>query len=226
METTTIKITPALAPIACAKEPLETKTNHNTVDQEKNPSLFRQIEQVVDNAKQNPGRSRSERTTKGIARPRLNLSVLVKSIDVIPTNYKQAINSQNKEEWLIAMRDEYNSMMENHVWTLVHLPQGKKVISTRWVFAKKLNENGGVVRYKARFVARGFSQIAGEDYDKTFAPVVKIESLRLLLCLAAFKNLLHVRLTSQLLFFMELLKRNVSFLNQKVSLMVLKEFVS
>ena len=57
-------------------------------------------------------------------------------------------------------------------------------------FAKKLNENGGVVRYKARFVARGFSQIAGEDYDQTFAPVVKIESLTLLLCLAAFKNLI------------------------------------
>lgn len=72
------------------------------------------------------------------------------------------------------MKLEFSSMLANNVWALVYLPPNKKAISTKWVFTQKFNEEGKVSQFKARLVARGFSQIPGEDFDQTFAPVVKM----------------------------------------------------
>ncbi|EPZ33092.1 hypothetical protein O9G_005962 [Rozella allomycis CSF55] len=80
-----------------------------------------------------------------------------------PNNYKQAINSNEKKEWEEAMKDEYNSLMENETLRLVELLKGRKAVQCRWVFRKKRNKDGSVERYKARLVLKGYNQKEGID---------------------------------------------------------------
>src|SRR5947199_1684349 len=84
---------------------------------------------------------------------------------------------------------ELQSLEDNKTWDLCELPIGRKVIGTKWVFKIKVDGMNVVERYKARVVAQGFSQIAGLDFEKTCAPVVKIESVRVLLAFAALMGL-------------------------------------
>lgn len=80
--------------------------------------------------------------------------------------------------------------MENKgTWELVDLPPGRKAIGNRWTFAKKFDANGILSRYKARLVGKGFSQIPGQDFDATYAPVMQLDSLRVLLSIAAVNDL-------------------------------------
>ncbi|GJR35057.1 putative ribonuclease H-like domain-containing protein [Tanacetum coccineum] len=74
------------------------------------------------------------------------------------------------------------------VWTLVDLPNGKRAIGTKWVFRNKKDERGIVIRNKARLVAQGYTQEEGIDYDEVFAPVARIEAIRLFLAYASFKD--------------------------------------
>jgi hypothetical protein len=87
------------------------------------------------------------------------------------------------------MREEYDSLMTNNTWTLVPLPAGRKPVSCKWVFKIKQGANGEVERYKARLVARGFTQTYGVDYNETFAPVTKFASIRYILALAALEDM-------------------------------------
>jgi uncharacterized membrane protein YciS (DUF1049 family) len=91
-------------------------------------------------------------------------------------------------DWVIAMQDELNQFKQQEVWKLVPRPNHKKVIGTRWVFRNKLDEDGIVIRNKARLVAQGYSQAEGIDYDETFAPVARLEAIRIFLAFAAFSN--------------------------------------
>ncbi|GKD28651.1 putative ribonuclease H-like domain-containing protein [Tanacetum coccineum] len=74
----------------------------------------------------------------------------------------------------------------NKVWTLVDLPNGKMAIGTKWVFRNKKDERGIIVRNKARLVAQGYTQEEGIDYDEVFAPIARIEAIRLFLAYASF----------------------------------------
>ncbi len=87
------------------------------------------------------------------------------------------------------MREEYDSLMTNNTWTLVPLPAGRKPVSCKWVFKVKQGANGEVEHYKARLVARGFTQTYGVDYNETFAPVAKFTSIRCILALAALEDM-------------------------------------
>ncbi|GJT84018.1 retrovirus-related pol polyprotein from transposon TNT 1-94 [Tanacetum coccineum] len=82
------------------------------------------------------------------------------------------------------MQEELNQFVANDVWELVPLPISQSVIGTKWVFRNKLDENGIVSRNKARLVAQGYNQQEGIDYDETYAPVARLESIRILLAIA------------------------------------------
>jgi hypothetical protein len=83
------------------------------------------------------------------------------------------------------MREEIEAVERNNTWELVDLPHGHQPIGLKWVYKLKKNEAGEVIKHKARLVARGFVQQAGIDFDEVFAPVARMESIRLLLALAA-----------------------------------------
>jgi hypothetical protein len=85
-------------------------------------------------------------------------------------------------DWVLAMQEELNNFKRNEVWTLVPRPK-KNVVGTKWVFCNKQYEHGVVTRNKARLVAKGYAQVAGLDFE-TFAPVARLESIRILLAYA------------------------------------------
>ncbi|KAL4561871.1 hypothetical protein LXL04_034053 [Taraxacum kok-saghyz] len=86
------------------------------------------------------------------------------------------------------MQDELVEFERHKVWTLVPRPKDKSIIGTRCVYRNKMDEDGAVTRNKARLVAQGFMQLEGLDYDETFAPVARLEAIRLFLAYASFKN--------------------------------------
>jgi len=86
--------------------------------------------------------------------------------------------------WILAMQEELNQFQINDVWDLVPKPQQKNIIGTKWIFRNKLNEQGEVIRNKARLIAQGYSQQEGRDYTETFASIARLEAIRLLLSYA------------------------------------------
>lgn len=107
-----------------------------------------------------------------------------------PGSLKEAMNSKNRENWLIACTEELNSIEENKTWSLVDLPKGRKAISSKWVFKEKKDQFGNTLRFKARLVAKGFTQKQGIDYQEVFAPVARSTTFRTLLAIASKRKLL------------------------------------
>ena len=83
------------------------------------------------------------------------------------------------------MDEEIKVIMKNDTWELTTLPKGHKVIGVEWVYKTKRNAKGEIKKHKARLVAKGYSQKAGIDYDEVFAPVARLETIRLIISLAA-----------------------------------------
>ena len=83
------------------------------------------------------------------------------------------------------MAEEYDSIMQNEVWEVVPQPEGKSVVTSRWVYKVKYATDGSIEKHKARFVARGFSQVEGIDYDETFVPVARYASIRTVMAIVA-----------------------------------------
>ena len=83
------------------------------------------------------------------------------------------------------MVEEYDSIFRSSAWEIVPRPVGKLVVGSRWIYKVKQAADGSVEKYKARFVARGFSQIEGIDYEETFAPVTRYSSITTILALSA-----------------------------------------
>jgi hypothetical protein len=88
-------------------------------------------------------------------------------------------------DWVMAMQEELNNFTKNEVWHLVPRPN-KNVVDTKWVFRNKQDEHGVVTRNKARLVAKGYSQVEGLDFDKTYAPIARLESICILLAYATY----------------------------------------
>jgi Reverse transcriptase (RNA-dependent DNA polymerase) len=106
--------------------------------------------------------------------------------------YKEAMESDQSQEWKQAMLDEYKSLENMKTFERIkrkNLPAKARVVSSKWVLKRKRNENGDIERYKARVVARGFSQIQGDSYDETFAPTTGLVTTRLILILAILMDL-------------------------------------
>jgi hypothetical protein len=107
----------------------------------------------------------------------------------IPRTYKEAMRSQHAKEWDAAIREEIIQLIRNGTWEEFVLPKGANLVSTKWVFTIKETVDGKIERFKARLVARGFSQAYGTDYTETFAPTVRMDTLRLFLAMVAKRDL-------------------------------------
>ncbi|GKB53563.1 putative ribonuclease H-like domain-containing protein, partial [Tanacetum coccineum] len=105
-----------------------------------------------------------------------------------PEEPKKVIHALKDPSYIEAMQEELLQFKLQEVWTLVNLPNGKRAIGTKWVFRNKNDKRGIVVRNKTRLVAQGYTQEEGIDYDEVFAPVARIEAIRLFLAYASFKN--------------------------------------
>ena len=106
----------------------------------------------------------------------------------VPKTYEKAISSPDASKWQLAIEEEIQALQENDVFELTSLPEGKKSVGGRWVYALKLSPNGEE-KHKARFVAKGYSQIAEVDFHQTFSPTAQLTFVRILMQLAVQYNL-------------------------------------
>ena len=86
------------------------------------------------------------------------------------------------------MNEELDQIEKNQTWELVPRLKNKNVIGTKWVYKNKMNENGQVIRNKSRLVCKGYAQVEGVDYEETFAPVARLEAIRMFLAFAIYKK--------------------------------------
>ncbi|XP_070042956.1 uncharacterized mitochondrial protein AtMg00820-like [Nicotiana tomentosiformis] len=131
-----------------------------------------------------PQQQNTEGTSRGNQSSLNNLCAFYAFLSLIePKNVAEALQNA---DWVNAMQDELNQFERSQVWHLVPRPLDRSVIGTKWVFRNKLDEDGTVTRNKTRLVVQGYSQEEGIDYDKTFAPVARLEAIRLLIAFAAY----------------------------------------
>ena len=117
-----------------------------------------------------------------------DLEMAMMVTDDEPRFLKQATTGPNSDEWCKAIQNELAVLERNNTWEVVDKPADRKIIGSKWVFKIKRDAMGNIEKYKARLVAKGFSQVEGLDYDELFAPVVRFDSLRLLIALSAHKG--------------------------------------
>jgi Reverse transcriptase (RNA-dependent DNA polymerase) len=120
-------------------------------------------------------------STKNLNQPLKNFSEKLVSLDV-PKTVEEALKDP---KWIHAMDLEMKALNKNGTWSLIELPKGKKSVGCKWVYTIKFSANGEVERYKARLVAKEFTQTYGIDFQETFSPVAKLNTIRVLLSLAA-----------------------------------------
>ena len=99
-----------------------------------------------------------------------------------PIYFEYAIK---EKKWINAMHEEMESTDKNDTWELVDLPKNKECIGVKWVYKTKYKENVEVDKYKSRLVAKGFAQEYGVDYNENFAPVARLDTIRMVLAIAA-----------------------------------------
>lgn len=108
---------------------------------------------------------------------------------VEPNSYTQAMRHPDKFKWIEAINQELKSLDDRDVFTVSELPIGRKAIECRWVLKVKRDESNQIVRHKARLVIKGFRQQEGIDYTETFAPTVRMKSIKAILAIAAAQDL-------------------------------------
>ncbi|GJS09472.1 retrotransposon protein, putative, ty1-copia subclass [Tanacetum coccineum] len=126
-----------------------------------------------------------------------------------PVTYQEAVACEDSSKWKAAMEEEMDSLTKNKTWELVDPPAGQKLVSSKWLFKIKEGIEGFQnPRYKARLVARGFTQRAGIDYNEVFSPVVRHTSIRVILALTACKDYELEQLDVKTAFYMGILKNS------------------
>ena len=136
-------------------------------------------------ARRPPVWMRDYETEQGLSNEEhVNHAHLALFTDGDPITFAEAVKS---EKWRKAMDQEIQAIEKNDTWELTVLPSGGKTIGVKWVFKTKFNENGEVDKYKARLVAKGYCQQYGIDYAEIFAPVARLDTIRIVISLAAQK---------------------------------------
>ncbi|GKB98874.1 retrovirus-related pol polyprotein from transposon TNT 1-94 [Tanacetum coccineum] len=121
----------------------------------------------------------NQRTLRSQAQDKSNFFCFISTLE--PKNINEALKD---EIWVMAVQEKLNQFKTNYIWELIPNPMDMTIIGTKWVYRNKLDENGVVTRNKARLVAQGYNQQEGIDYDETYAPVARLESIRILLAYA------------------------------------------
>lgn len=134
-----------------------------------------------------PGRPELDRRKPG--HPIKRFHYKINSLVTEPETVEDALDSDDCESWKHSMQQEYLSQLQNNTWTLVKKPEDKKILSMKWVFRLKTDEDGNVERFKSRLCVKGCAQKFGVDYEETFAPVIKYFGIRLMLAMALNGNL-------------------------------------
>lgn len=109
--------------------------------------------------------------------------------DSEPSNFQETMSSGESEKWSAAMEEEIDALHKNNTWILVNKPKDQKVLYNRWVYRVKKNVDGTTNKYKARLVVKGYSKKKGIDYMETFSPVIRFETIRIVLSVAAQEKL-------------------------------------
>ncbi|KAL0556644.1 hypothetical protein IC582_005158 [Cucumis melo] len=150
-----------------AVESSSSSTSSSTSDDEISPRRMRSIQEIYN-------------TTNRINNDHFANIALFAGVD--PVSFDEAIQD---EKWKIAMDQEIDAIRRNETWELMELPTNKQALGVNWVYRTKLKSDGNVEKYKARLVVKGYKQEYGVDYEEIFAPVTRIETIRLILSLAA-----------------------------------------
>ncbi|GKB43959.1 retrovirus-related pol polyprotein from transposon TNT 1-94, partial [Tanacetum coccineum] len=130
-----------------------------------------------------------------------------------PTSYREAVTSSEGQQWREAIKSEIDSILQNRTWELVDLPPGCKPLGYKWIFKKKMKVDGTIDKYKARLVIKGYRQHEGLDYFDTYSPVTRITSIRMILAIAALRNLEIHQMDVKMAFLNEYLEEEI-YMNQ------------
>ena len=155
-----------------SKRTYETMTEHS------------QEQELEEEVEVEPRHSKRERTEKSYGP-----DFLTYMLESEPQSYQEAVNSSKGPQWKEAIKSEINSILQNHTWELVDLPPGSKPLGYKWIFKRKMKADGTIEKYKARLVIKGYRQREGLDYFDTYSPVTRITSIRMILAIAALRNL-------------------------------------
>jgi hypothetical protein len=146
-------------PVALVDVPRDIVVGH------KSPAWARQTLQEAE------GRATPRGTFRESKKPKRFSSYFSAMSHIIDTEPSCHGESAGQQVWQDAMAEEYQSIKKNDVWDIVPRPEGKFVVTSNWIYKIKNAADGSVEKYKTRFVAKGFSQVEGIDYEETFAPV-------------------------------------------------------
>ena len=133
---------------------------------------------------ENPRRSKRQRTSTSFGPDFVTFL-----LDNEPRTFKKAMSSSESLLWKEAVNSEIESILNNHTWELVDLPPGNKPLGSKWIFKRKIKDDGTIDKFKARLVVKGYRQREGLDYFDTYSTVIRITSIRILVALAAVYGL-------------------------------------
>ena len=121
---------------------------------------------------------------KHLSPPHKNFIVSLNTT-IIPNTISEALT---KKEWKDAIREEMSALEKNKIWEIVERRKEKNMVDCKWIFTLKYKTDGSLERHKARLVAKGYTQTYGVDYQETYAPVAKMNTVRILLSLDVHYN--------------------------------------
>ena len=101
---------------------------------------------------------------------------------------KKFAEASKHYDWIKAMNEELDKMEKNQTWELFPRPKSKNIVRTKQAFKNKFNEDGQVIRNKARLVCKGYSQVEGIDLEETFTPIARLEAIRMFLAYSCYRN--------------------------------------
>jgi hypothetical protein len=169
------------------------KIVRSPVRKEKQSYFYKEVDSEEEENERKHGEVDKRNILKGSRRSYLTVARFGRKIHssevTIPQSYEEAINGPFDIEWKEAIKEEFKSTEQHDVFELKVGQRPKDTISTKWIFDLKTDNDGYVIRFKARLVARGFTQTYGVNYEDTYAPVPHLATIRLLFALAATERL-------------------------------------